>query len=54
MANGAKLPASGLMTHIPTVKTRKNVSMNSTRHLFAQKSGLELANVITLRTPRKR
>src|ERR1035441_4382985 len=32
MAIGAKLPASGLMTHIPTVKTRKNVPMNSAKY----------------------
>src|SRR5207302_4426218 len=34
MASGAKLPASGLMTHMPMVNTRKNVPMNSTRYLF--------------------
>jgi hypothetical protein len=34
MASGETLPASGLMTHIPTVKTKKKVPINSTTHLF--------------------
>ena len=34
MAMGAKLPASGLMTHMPMVSTRKKVPMNSTMYFF--------------------
>src|SRR2546428_2923924 len=34
MAIGARLPAPGSMTHIPTVRTRKNVPMNSVRYFF--------------------
>src|SRR6266849_3883925 len=34
IAIGARLPAPGSMTHIPTVRTRKNVPMNSVRYFF--------------------
>src|SRR5664279_4156146 len=34
MASGARLPAPGSMTVMPTVKTKKNVPMNSTRYFF--------------------
>jgi len=34
MAIGAKLPMSGLMTHMPTVRTRKKVPTSSVRYFF--------------------
>src|SRR5208282_6914253 len=34
IARGARPPAPGDMTVLPTVKTRKNVPMNSTRYFF--------------------
>src|ERR1700677_4053744 len=34
IATGARIPAPGATTVIPTVKTRKNVPMNSTRYFF--------------------
>src|SRR5213083_1147598 len=34
IAIGARLPAPGSMTHIPMVRTRKNVPMNSVRYFF--------------------
>src|ERR1035438_4938643 len=34
MASGARLPAPGSMTVMPTVSTKKNVPMNSTRYFF--------------------
>src|SRR5438094_6263931 len=34
IAIGARLPAPGSITHIPTVRTRKNVPMNSVRYFF--------------------
>src|SRR5690348_11430362 len=40
MASGASAPAPGSMTVIPTVMTRKNAPMNSTRYFFI---GLKVA-----------
>src|SRR5947208_1427788 len=34
IAIGARFPAPGSMTHIPMVRTRKNVPMNSVRYFF--------------------
>jgi hypothetical protein len=34
MAMGARAPAPGAMTLLPTVKTRKNVPMNSTIYFY--------------------
>src|ERR1035437_6635976 len=38
MASGASAPAPGSMTVMPTVRTRKNVPMNSTRYFFISKN----------------
>src|SRR5580704_17754883 len=41
MASGASAPAPGAITVLPTVKTRKNVPMNSTRYVFIGLPGVD-------------